>query len=100
MKKILTALSVLTFASTIGSLTVTVLNTSSQKNDVLNNKTQQDTIYIDENGKKVITNKNNLSDIKTTKITQIGFYKNDQEKFKLLICQEQLKKFQNNYHQK
>ncbi|WP_395473055.1 hypothetical protein [Spiroplasma endosymbiont of Nomada rufipes] len=77
MKKILTALSVLTFASTIGSLTVTVLNTSSQKNDVLNNKTQQDTIYIDENGKKVITNKHNLSDIKTTKITQIGFYKND-----------------------
>ncbi|TLF26727.1 MAG: BspA family leucine-rich repeat surface protein [Spiroplasma sp. WSS] len=74
----MTALSVLTFASAAGSLTVTVLNTSSQKNDVLNNKTQQDTIYIDENGKKVITNKHNLSYIKTTKITQIGFYKNDQ----------------------
>ncbi|WP_342253756.1 BspA family leucine-rich repeat surface protein [Spiroplasma endosymbiont of Zeiraphera isertana] len=74
----MTALSVLTFASAAGSLTVTVLNTSSQKNDVLNNKTQQDTIYIDENGKKVITNKHNLSYIKNTKITQIGFYKNDQ----------------------
>lgn len=31
MKKILTALSVLTLASVAGSLTVTVLNTSSQK---------------------------------------------------------------------
>ncbi|BET37857.1 hypothetical protein [Spiroplasma ixodetis] len=46
MKKILTALSVLTLSSVSGSLTVNVLNTSSQKNDVLNNKNQQDTIYI------------------------------------------------------
>ncbi|WP_425377502.1 hypothetical protein [Spiroplasma endosymbiont of Aleiodes alternator] len=35
MKKILTALSVLTFASAAGSLIVTVLNTSSQKSDAI-----------------------------------------------------------------
>ena len=78
MKKILTALSVLTLASVAGNLTVTVLNTNSQKNDVLNNKNQQDTIYIDKNGKQITTNERDLSNINSKEIVQIGFYKNDQ----------------------
>ncbi|WP_342261521.1 hypothetical protein [Spiroplasma endosymbiont of Notiophilus biguttatus] len=73
MKKILTALSVLALATTAGSLTVTVLNTSSQKNDVLNNKTQQDTIYIDKNGKQITTSERDLSNINSKEIVQIGF---------------------------
>lgn len=43
-------------------------------------KTQQDTIYIDENGKQVTTSDHNLRDINSKEIKQIGFYKNEQGK--------------------
>ncbi|WP_338961034.1 MULTISPECIES: hypothetical protein [unclassified Spiroplasma] len=37
---------------------------------------QQDTIYVNSNGKEQTTSKIDLSDIKTTEIVQIGFYEN------------------------
>ncbi|WP_338977604.1 BspA family leucine-rich repeat surface protein [Spiroplasma endosymbiont of Panzeria rudis] len=95
MKKILTALSVLTLASVAGNLTVTVLNTNSQKNDVLNNKTQQGTIYIDKNGKQITTNERDLSNINSKEIVQIGFYKNDQGEIQVVNMPRTIEKVPN-----
>ena len=81
MKKIITAVSVLTFATTVGNLTANVLNTTSQKNDSHNNiqqKTQQDTIYIDENGNYQTTSDHDLALFNSKEIIQIGFYQNQQ----------------------
>ncbi|WP_338987527.1 hypothetical protein [Spiroplasma endosymbiont of Dasysyrphus albostriatus] len=58
MKTLLTAVSLLTLATTTGNLT-SFLNSTIQKNDIttnyIQNKTQQDTIYIDKDGKQITT---------------------------------------------
>lgn len=79
MKKLLTTLSILTLATTTGNLSC-VLNTTSQKNNIKtsmnDNKTQQDTIYIDKNGNKKTTNLEDLWRIEAEEVIQIGFFKN------------------------
>ncbi|BET38480.1 hypothetical protein [Spiroplasma ixodetis] len=90
MKKLMTALSVLAFGTSIGALN-TVLNKTPQKIKILDKKTQQDTIYIDKDGKEQTTNKRDLSNIKTTKITQIGFYKNQQGEIQVVRMPETIK---------
>ncbi|WP_400254826.1 hypothetical protein [Spiroplasma endosymbiont of Cleonymus obscurus] len=90
MKTLITALSVLTFGTSIGTLN-TGLNKTSQKIELLDNKTQQDTIYIDKDGKEQTTNKRDLSNIKTTKITQIGFYKNKQGEIQVVRMPKTIK---------
>ncbi len=80
MKPLLTTLSVLTLATITGNLNNT-LHTTLQKNNINSNsiatKTQQDTIYIDENGKQQTTSEHDLSKVKSSNIIQIGFYKNE-----------------------
>ncbi|WP_339039858.1 BspA family leucine-rich repeat surface protein [Spiroplasma endosymbiont of Andrena trimmerana] len=90
MKTLITALSVLIFGTSIGTLN-TGLNKTSQKIELLDNKTQQDTIYIDKDGKEQTTNKRDLSNIKTTKITQIGFYKNKQGEIQVVRMPKTIK---------
>ncbi|WP_339039912.1 BspA family leucine-rich repeat surface protein [Spiroplasma endosymbiont of Andrena trimmerana] len=79
MKTLLTAVSLLTFATTTGNL-ASFLNSTIQKNNIttnyIQNKTQQDTIYIDKDGKQITTSEKDLSKINSKEIIQIGFYKN------------------------
>lgn len=58
---------------------------SETKKSFLNNHSdkQQDTIYIDKNGKQRSTNQDNLFGIDTTEIIQIGFFENQKKRFKL-----------------
>lgn len=80
-KKILTTLSFLTLGTTALANLNSFLNTNIHKNNFEKNdvqqKTQQDTIYIDQNGNKQTTNAHDLLLIKTKEIVQIGFYKNE-----------------------
>lgn len=103
MKTLIKTLSILTLATTTGNLTG-FLNSTIQKNNITTNyiqsKTQQDTIYIDKDGKQITTSERDLSKINSKEIIQIGFLKIYYEKFKLLECQEQLKKYLTNCHQK
>ncbi|WDA54738.1 MAG: hypothetical protein PPFGHCPK_01202 [Spiroplasma endosymbiont of Drosophila atripex] len=75
MKILIKTLSVLTLATTTGNLT-SFLNSTIQKNNITQNKIQQDTIYIDKTGTKVETNKKDLSNIDSKEIIQIGFFEN------------------------
>lgn len=98
MKKLLTILSVLTIGTTTGNLSG-FLNTTIQKTNTLNNhnevKTNQDTIYIDENGNQQTTSEHNLLDINSTEIVQIGFYKNQQEEIQVVTMPKKVKKVPN-----
>lgn len=76
MKKILKTLSILTITITVGNVNNVNLNTSPQQNVHIVNKTQQDTIYIDKDGKQITSNETDLSNINSKEIVQIGFYKN------------------------
>ncbi|MBP1527084.1 BspA family leucine-rich repeat surface protein [Spiroplasma endosymbiont of Dactylopius coccus] len=73
MKSLLTTLSILAIT---GNLTNVILNTSSQKIQFLDNKIQQDTIYIDKDGKQVKTSEVDLSNINSKEVIQIGFFQN------------------------
>ncbi|MBP1527102.1 hypothetical protein [Spiroplasma endosymbiont of Dasysyrphus albostriatus] len=81
MKSLLTTLSVLTLATTTGNL-INILNTIEEKTNITTNyiqsKTQQDTIYKNKNGEKIKTNIEDLSEIESKEVVQIGFYKNRQ----------------------
>lgn len=95
MKKILTTLSVLTIGTITGNLS-NFFNTNIKKHDILNNeneqKTQQNTIYIDENGKRVTTNEHNLSLIRTQEIIQIGFYQIEEGKIQVVTMPKYVEK--------
>ncbi|WP_339047387.1 hypothetical protein [Spiroplasma endosymbiont of Colias croceus] len=82
MKTLIKTLSVLTLATTTGNLT-SFLNTTLQKTNIttnyIENKTQQDTIYIDKDGKQITTSERDLSNINSKEVIQIGFFKNNQQ---------------------
>ncbi|WP_338988225.1 BspA family leucine-rich repeat surface protein [Spiroplasma endosymbiont of Dasysyrphus albostriatus] len=82
MKILIKTLSVLTLATTTGNLT-SFLNTTLQKTNIttnyIENKTQQDTIYIDKDGKQITTSERDLSNINSKEVIQIGFFKNNQQ---------------------
>ncbi|WP_342219074.1 hypothetical protein [Spiroplasma endosymbiont of Amphimallon solstitiale] len=85
MKKILTTLSILAITITVGNVNNVNLNSSSQQNVHIINKTQQDTIYIDKDGKQITTNETDLSNVNSKEIVQIGFYKNIIDQIQALI---------------
>ena len=74
MKKILGMLNMIALTSTISTNVVACLGV-----EELKQKTQQDTIYIDNNGKQVTTNERDLFAINSKEVIQIGFYKNSNE---------------------
>ncbi|WP_339039860.1 BspA family leucine-rich repeat surface protein [Spiroplasma endosymbiont of Andrena trimmerana] len=95
MKSLLTTLSVLTLATTTGNL-INILNTIEEKTNITTNyiqsKTQQDTIYKNKNGEEIKTNIEDLSEIESKEVVQIGFYKNRQGEIQVARMPETIEK--------
>ncbi len=98
MKSLITTLSILTFATTTGSLS-NILNITAQKNSISTNsiatKTEQNTIYIDKFGKEATTSKKNLVDLDIKEIVQIGFYQNEKGKIQAVKMPKTIEKLPN-----
>ncbi|WP_342277051.1 BspA family leucine-rich repeat surface protein [Spiroplasma endosymbiont of Nebria brevicollis] len=96
MKFLLIALSTLTIGTTTGN----ILDITSQKNSIVSSsirtdKTQQDTIYIDKDGKQQTTNLENLWNLETTEIIQIGFYQNANGEIQVVRMPKMIRKVPN-----
>ncbi|WP_342257554.1 BspA family leucine-rich repeat surface protein [Spiroplasma endosymbiont of Nomada ruficornis] len=95
MKSLLTTLSVLTLATTTGNL-INILNTIEEKTNIttnyIQNKTPQDTIYKNKNGEEIKTNIEDLSEIESKEVVQIGFYKNRQGEIQVARMPETIEK--------
>ena len=86
MKSLLVLLNVITLSTAVGTLpNILTLNSSlinkDNKHDMI---THQDTIYIDENGQEQKTSAQDLYELKSKEIIQIGFFQNENNEIEVV----------------